>query len=44
MVCYPQVQRRAQEELDRVLGGRLPEAKDQPDLPYISAVVKEVLR
>ncbi|TFK21463.1 cytochrome P450 [Coprinopsis marcescibilis] len=44
MVCYPQVQRRAQEELDRVLGGRLPEVKDEPDLPYISAMVKEVLR
>ncbi|PPQ66787.1 hypothetical protein CVT24_008696 [Panaeolus cyanescens] len=44
MLCYPAVQARAQEELDRVLGGRLPEYSDEADLPYISALVKEVLR
>ncbi|KAF9045251.1 cytochrome P450 [Panaeolus papilionaceus] len=44
MLCYPAVQARAQEELDRVLGGRLPEYSDESDLPYISALVKEVLR
>ncbi|TFK28471.1 cytochrome P450 [Coprinopsis marcescibilis] len=44
MILYPQVQRRAQQELDRVLQGRLPDVKDQPDLPYITAIAKEVLR
>ncbi|KAF4612693.1 hypothetical protein D9613_011775 [Agrocybe pediades] len=38
------VQRNAQEEIDRVVGGRLPEFSDEKDLPYISAIVKEVLR
>jgi len=46
MVHHPEVQRKAQAELDRVLhnGGRLPGYEDQPDLPYITAVMKEVLR
>ena len=42
---HPEVVRLAQEELDRVIGGdRLPEFSDKPQLPYISAIVKEVLR
>ena len=44
MVNYPEVQRKAQEELDRVLQGRLPQLGDEADLPYTTAVVKEVLR
>ncbi|KAF4619933.1 hypothetical protein D9613_004660 [Agrocybe pediades] len=44
MLCFPQAQRKAQQELDRVLGGRLPEFSDEPDLPYIAALVKEVIR
>ena len=45
MARFPEVQRKAQEELDRVLGGvRLVEFEDQPELPYISAVCKELLR
>jgi len=44
MVNYPDVQRRAQEELDRVLQGRLPQLSDEADLPYISAIVKETTR
>ena len=46
MVCYPEVQKEAQEELDRVLNlnGRLPEHSDFPSLPYLSALVKEVFR
>ena len=42
MVCYPEVQWKAQEELDRVLDGRLPEHSDFSSLPYLSAIVKEV--
>ena len=44
MVLHPGVQVKAQEELDRVLQGRLPDFHDEPNLPYISAIVKEVLR
>jgi cytochrome P450 len=44
MVCYPEVQKKAQTELDNVLNGRLPEHSDIFSLPYLSAVVKEVYR
>lgn len=45
MVCFPDVQERAQRELDEVLeGSRLPNFSDVPLMPYISALVKEVLR
>ncbi|RDW64567.1 cytochrome P450 [Aspergillus mulundensis] len=45
MVLYPDVQKRAQEEIDRVVGrGRLPGFSDRANLPYINAVVKEALR
>jgi Cytochrome P450 len=44
MVCYPEVQKEAQSELDKVLNGRLPEHNDIASLPYLSALVKEVYR
>ena len=44
MVCYPEVQKEAQAELDKVLNGRLPGHSDFPSLPYLSALVKEVYR
>ncbi|KAJ5915533.1 hypothetical protein N7466_011466 [Penicillium verhagenii] len=45
MTLYPEVQRKAQEEIDRVLGaGQLPKMADRANLPYINAVVKETLR
>ena len=44
MVCYPEVQKEAQAELDGVLNGRLPEHSDFPSLPYLSALIKEVYR
>ncbi|KAF5346774.1 hypothetical protein D9756_010418 [Leucocoprinus leucothites] len=45
MLKYPRVQKLAQQEIDSVIGRhRLPEFSDQPDLPYLSAVLKEVLR
>jgi hypothetical protein len=44
MTLHPEVARLAQQELDEVLGGeRLAEPSDKPRLPYISAVMKEVL-
>ncbi|KAL4972955.1 cytochrome P450 [Aspergillus desertorum] len=45
MALYPDVQRRAQEELDAVLGPtKLPTFEDRAKLPYIEAIVKEALR
>ncbi|GJE96468.1 cytochrome P450 [Phanerochaete sordida] len=45
MVLYPDVQRKAQEELDRVVGrDRLPDISDRDSLPYLAAVLKEVQR
>ncbi|KAF9557515.1 cytochrome P450 [Agrocybe pediades] len=45
MLCYPEVQKRAQAEVDRVLRGRLlPEFTDEDDMPYVGAVIKELLR
>lgn len=45
MLLYPEAQRAAQEELDRVVGkSRLPEIEDRESLPYITALVKEGLR
>ncbi|KAK7678433.1 hypothetical protein QCA50_018493 [Cerrena zonata] len=45
MSLYPGVQRKAQEELDRVIGpNRLPEFSDYDDLVYIQAIALEALR
>jgi cytochrome P450 len=45
MVLYPEVQKRAQEEMDTVLGhGHLPQFGDEDALPYLKAVLHEVLR
>ncbi|KAI0693294.1 cytochrome P450 [Cerioporus squamosus] len=45
MACYPDVQKKAQAELDAVVGpSRLPDHSDRRDLPYINAMVKEALR
>jgi cytochrome P450 len=45
MALYPDVQKKAQEELDRVIGGdRLPLTSDKANLPYIEAIVKETHR
>jgi hypothetical protein len=44
MTSFPEIQKRAQEELDRVLCGRLPTHADITSLPYLSAIVKEVIR
>lgn len=42
---WPEVQKKAQEEIDRVIGGaRLPTIDDYQDLPYIRCCIKESLR
>lgn len=45
MIHYPEVMRKAQSEIDGVVGrDRLPSFKDRPHLPYIRALVRELLR
>ena len=45
MVLHPDEQKKAQAELDRVVGtDRLPEFSDEDSLPYICALIKELLR
>lgn len=45
MVLYPDVQKAAQEEIDRVIGPDcLPEHMDRNSLPHITAIMKECLR
>lgn len=44
MMLYPNVQRRAQAEIDRVVGTNLPEFEDRERLPYVRALVKETMR
>ena len=45
MTMHPEIQRKAQAEIDRVVGNdRFPTLADQPKLPYVDAVAKEVLR
>ncbi|KAF9002118.1 cytochrome P450 [Cyathus striatus] len=45
MVLFPEFQKKAQQEIDRVVGkGRLPELSDRSSLPYVDAIQNEVLR
>ena len=45
MLLFPDAQKRAQQELDRVIGrDRLPNIADHDSLPYMAALVKELLR
>ncbi|MCX5389273.1 cytochrome P450 [Streptomyces sp. NBC_00094] len=41
---HPEAQRRAHEEVDRVLAGRTPGAADLDSLPYVTQVLKESMR
>ncbi|KDQ12552.1 hypothetical protein BOTBODRAFT_161446 [Botryobasidium botryosum FD-172 SS1] len=47
MTMFPEVQKKAQQEIDRIVGsnlGRLPTIEDREDLPYIENILKETLR
>ncbi|OAL40505.1 hypothetical protein AYO20_00241 [Fonsecaea nubica] len=45
MALYPEVQAKAQREIDAVIGqDRMPTWSDRPNLPYVRAVVEETLR
>ncbi|KAJ7134309.1 cytochrome P450 [Mycena epipterygia] len=45
MVLHPDIQRRAQDEIDSVVcGGRMPDLSDRPLLPYVDCIIQEVYR
>ncbi|KAF7342919.1 O-methylsterigmatocystin oxidoreductase [Mycena sanguinolenta] len=45
MVLHPEVQAKAQEEIDSVIGDiRLPEFRDREDLPFVEGILQETLR
>lgn len=45
MILHPNVQRKGQAEIDAVVGSsRLPNISDQPNLPYVRAILAETLR
>ncbi|KII89847.1 hypothetical protein PLICRDRAFT_40022 [Plicaturopsis crispa FD-325 SS-3] len=44
IIKNPDVQRKAHEELDRVVGSKVPTIADYPELKYIHAIIKEVHR
>lgn len=45
MARHPEIVKRAQEEIDRVIGtDRLPTYEDRPNLPYLECIMKEVFR
>ena len=43
LISFPHVQKKAREEIDRVIGvERAPTFEDLPNLPYTMAVIQEV--
>ena len=45
MALYPEVQKKAQTEIDAVIGNnRLPDFSDRDALPYTNAIIKEAMR
>lgn len=44
MMAHPDIQRQVQQELDEVLGGRLPEVSDRDRLPLLKATIMESMR
>ena len=47
MICFPEVAKKGRQEIDKVCGAnaeRLPLFSDEQSMPYISAMVKELMR
>ena len=44
MAINPGIQVKAQKEIDGIVGNRLPDFSDRPNMPYIEAIYREVLR
>ena len=45
MLAFPSVQKKCQEELDKVIGrSRMPMLRERDNLPYLRATLRELLR
>ena len=45
MTSYPDIQRKCQQEVDRIIGeGRIASLSDRVDMPYVDATIHELLR
>lgn len=44
MLLYPEVAKKAQDEIDKVCGDRLPTLEEEYDMQYIRGCVKESMR
>jgi cytochrome P450 len=45
MTLYPEIQKRAQDEIDRVVGrDRLPTFEDRAELPFLECIMRELYR
>ncbi|KAB0792151.1 hypothetical protein PPYR_14110 [Photinus pyralis] len=44
LILHPDIQKKAQEEIDTVLQGRLPTVEDRSYLPYVESIVLESIR
>ncbi len=44
MALYPEVQRKAQADIEKVSPNRLPTFDDYDSLPYIKAIIREIIR
>ena len=44
MALYPEVQKRAQKQIEQVIANRLPTLDDYNSLPYIRSLLKELTR
>ena len=45
LLLYPQAQKKAQDEIDRVVGsGRLPDFSDRESLPFVNCLMYETIR
>jgi len=43
MANYPDIQKKCQAEVDRVLQGRLPTYADRPDLPFVVSIIMHIV-
>jgi len=44
MALHPEIQKKAQADIEKVAPNRLPTFDDYDSLPYIKAIIKEILR